>query len=193
MTRTLPKNESSAIETEQIAHVVYAALESMFATDSEEAGAATTHAPAPAPAPAPANADQGPRTATPIPFSASAAVLTSAQGVASGVGAVFGVGATLSVAAWRGVGRPGLWLSGTYHDPFDEHTSDVTLDTTITSLRAGASTAIVSARRFGVEVGLGAGADVLHTSQTSTDPSVVLSPGHDDVDPVVTARACSRA
>ncbi|MGH7435360.1 MAG: hypothetical protein ACRENE_06775 [Polyangiaceae bacterium] len=189
MARTLPKNESSAIETEQIAHVVYSALESMVATDSEEAGeAAPEHAPAPLSPPSPV-VDRSRSSSVQIPVSLSAIAFASGRGVASGTGPVFGAGGTVALAAWHDVGRPALWVSGTYNTPFDEHTPNVAVDTTVTSVRGGASVAAFVTRRLGVDVGLGAGADVFHTTQTTSDRSVELSPTANLVDPIVTARA----
>jgi hypothetical protein len=210
VTRTLPKNESSAIETEQIAHVVYAALESMFATDKEGAqGAASPPAPPPVPTPAPAVASSPAFAPKPAPEPAqtlpappdqpassapggrpglAAMLFATGSGVATSSGAVPGVGAEARLSLGRGFGHPYFWGQGSTAAAFAEQTADVTVETNVTSLRGGADFALVSAGRIGVAAGAGAGADVFHTVPVHASPRVALEPTMDLADPIVTAR-----
>jgi hypothetical protein len=217
-TRTLPKNESNAIETEQIAHVAYAALESMFATDQQEApasasGSAAASAPAPAPAPAvapaptpaPPRAPQPPAEPAPTPASlpdqvpspapasgsrpsVAAMVFAAGSGVATSSGAVLGGGGEARLSLGRGFAHPSFWVQGATAATFAEQTADVTVETNVTSLRGGADLALVSTGLVGVHAGAGAGADVFHTVPAHGSPGVALEPTVDLVDPIVTAR-----
>jgi hypothetical protein len=187
--RALAKNDSSAILTEQIAHVVHATLESLLAT--EDAAAGPPPAPAPAAVPIEPVDREPPAAASERGPGIAATVFASGRGVATGAGPVLGAGAAVSATAWRGRGRPLVWLSGSYNAPFGEQTADVTVQTTVTSLRAGGSFAVVAAPAFGVDAGVGAGADVFHTVPSPPGvpaPTLTLGPTMDIVDPVVSAR-----
>jgi hypothetical protein len=190
--RTLAKNDSSAILTEQIAHVVHSTLESLLATEGP-----AWEPPSPPAGPAsggrPVDVDRGPAAASNARGPGVAAtVFGTGRGVASGTGPVVGGGAAVGVTPWRGFWRPSFWLSGSYNAPFDEQTTDVAVETTVTSLRGGATFALWAAHGFGLDAGAGVGADVFHTVPGSGSgnpaPRVTLSPTMDLVDPVVTAR-----
>jgi hypothetical protein len=190
VTRTLSRADSAAILTEQVAHVVHATLESLLATEdappvpSPAASAASTASAAANP-----GAD---RSSAPIPAGGpglAASAFASLRGVASGTGPVLGGGASLGLSVWRGVFRPTFWLSGSYNAPFGEQTTDVAVETTVTSFRGGASVGLVALRGFGLDVGLGAGADLFHTVPGNPSPNVTLGPTMDLVDPVVASRA----
>jgi len=212
--RTLPKNDSTAIETEQIAHVVYAALESMLATDQDEGqAAAATPAPAPtvappppapnapapaskpqpAPVPEPASQPSPDRVPSPAPSpgslpSVAAMLFATGSGVATSSGAVLGGGGEARLALGRGFAHPSFWIQGSTAATFAEQTADVTVETNVTSLRGGADFALVSTGLIGVEAGAGAGTDVFHTVPTHAASGVALEPTQDLVDPIVTGR-----
>ncbi len=191
VTRTLSRADSAAILTEQVAHVIHATLESLLATeDAPPVPSPAANAAASTPAAHEPGAD---RSSTPGPSAEgptlSASAFASLRGVASGTGPVLGGGASLGLRVWRGVFRPTFWLSGSYNAPFGEQTTDVAVETTVTSLRGGASVGLVALRGFGLDVGLGAGADLFHTVPGNPSPDVTLGPTMDLVDPVIASRA----
>jgi hypothetical protein len=191
--RSIPRAESSAILTEQVAHVVHATLESLLVGDG----------PAPQPPPArqpPTASNEAPADHVPATppgrrdgFSLDAAVFATGRGVSSGSGAVPGVGAALHATAWRGFGRPSLWLSGSYNAPFDESSKDlVVVQTTVSSFRAVPSLQVVIRRWLDVDAGVGAGVDVFHTDPSDPGPNVTLRPTKNLVDPILTAQIIAR-
>jgi hypothetical protein len=188
VTRTLSRADSAAILTEQVAHVIHATLESLLATeDAPPAQSPATNAGSAAAEPtADHSSIPGPPAGGP---GLAASAFASLRGVASGTGPVLGGGASLALSIWRGVFRPTFWLSGSYNAPFGEQSTDVAVETTVTSLRGGASVGLIALRGFGVDVGLGAGADLFHTVPGNPSPNVTLNPTMDLADPVVASRA----
>ena len=115
-------------------------------------------------------------------------LFAAGSGVATSSGAVFGGGGEARVGLGRGFGHPSFWIQGATGAAFAEQTSEVTVQTNVTSLRAGADVALVATRVFGLEAGAGAGADVFHTVPQGAGPRFALGPTMDLVDPMMTAR-----
>jgi hypothetical protein len=215
--RTVPRGESRAILAEQIGHVIHSTLESLLVTEApapppEPAGpkAAPTVAEPTAPtAPTAPAASAATEPAAPVVerpvdapppapksrlggLSLDATAFATGRAVASGAGPVLGAGAAMNVTAWPAVGRPSLWLGGSYSAPFDERTAQVSLRTTVSSLRGIPGVQVVGGRMFDVDVGVGAGADVFHTVPSNPGAMVTLGPAKDVVDPVLTAQVVTR-
>ncbi len=191
--RVMSRGESSAILTEQVAHVIHATLESLLATDAP-VPAPSLSKPAPPVGPvehpidnvvvAPVSHRQG--------FSLDATAFATGRVVSSGSGAVLGGGAALNMTAWRGIGRPSLWLSGSYNAPFDQPNADVTLQTTVSSFRGVPSMQVLASRILDVDVGVGAGVDVFHAVPSNPGPNVTVRSSSDLVDPVLTGQIVTR-
>jgi hypothetical protein len=203
VTRTLPKGGSTAILTEQIAHVIHATLESLLTIEAEPLPQTTpaptppppptptpTPTPPPAPSLAPALSPDHPPPPTPGGGPGLAAMLfATGSGVTTSSGAVLGGGGEARLSLGRGFVHPSFWLQGSTGASFAERTADVTVQTNVTSLRAGADVSLVSTHLFGVEAGVGAGADVFHAVPMDAGSGFALEPTMDLVDPMFTARA----
>jgi hypothetical protein len=188
--RSLARGESTAILTEQIAHVIHATLESLLATDAAPEPAP----PRPQPTMVAPPADQLP-AAPPSRrdgFSLDATAFATGRGVSSESGAVLGGGAALQAMAWRAYGRPSLWLSGSYNAPFDESNGDVVVHTAVSSFRAVPSLQVLVRRWIDLDVGVGGGVDLFHTTPSNPGPNVTLRPTKDLADPIVTAQIVAR-
>jgi hypothetical protein len=199
--RTVARDASSAIVTEQVAHIVHSTLESLLAAEPlEPAPAPVNPTPAPPPRaieppppPTPAIVEVPERPAPRGPswwgnVHAAAAAYGTGRGIAPGAEAVLGAGGALGVTGWRGFGRPTLWLSGAYNAPFDEPNPDVTVRTTMTSVRGSVMLEMLAARLLGLDAGLGAGADIFHAVPGTASTGTSLAGTSDLVDPMVTAR-----
>jgi hypothetical protein len=180
--RTVPRGGSTAILTEQVGHVIHSTLESLLVGE-------VPPAPPPRPPAAPAIPSEKPAPSRQESFGLDATAFAAGRGVASNTGPSLGGGATIGVTAGTGPWKPSVSLGGAYYAPFGTSVPDVTLQTTISSFRAVASVRVPHTKVIGVDLGLGAGADLFHTVPSNPSPQVVtLGPTKDLVDPVVTAR-----
>lgn len=191
--RVMPRGESSAILTEQVAHVIHATLESLLATDAPLPAASPPKAASPI---VPVEHPVDKVVAAPVShrqgFSLDATAFATGRGVSSETGAVLGGGAALDMTAWRGIGRPSLWISGSYNAPFDQQNADVTLQTTVSSFRGVPSILVLASRILDVNVGVGAGVDVFHCVPSNPGPNVTVRSTSDLVDPVLTGQIVTR-
>jgi hypothetical protein len=180
--RSVPRGASSAILTEQVAHVIHSTLESLLAGDAPPAAPRPT-------APAAASEKPADQPLHRESFGLVATAFAAGRGVASNTGPSLGGGASVGVTAGTSPWKPSVSLGGAYYAPFGASATDVSLQTTIASFRAVASVRIPRTKFVGVDAGLGAGADLFHTVPGNPGSSLVtLGATQDLVDPVVTAR-----
>ncbi|WP_205633704.1 hypothetical protein [Labilithrix luteola] len=211
MQRTVPKEGSSSITREAIAHAVQSAVEAQLldaeAPAAEPAPApAAPESPSPAPAPAPTPATMPLEQAPPEalkdvvvekPASRSTMALDVATfggfgPIARGSGIVPRVGAGVTLASRAGV-RPALTLIGAYALPFDNDAAFVSSRTSFVSIRALPSLQLVGFSQVAIDLSAGGGFDVLSVQPTSTVlPASALGQDTSRIDPLLTSMLTAR-
>ena len=195
--RTVLRTDSSAIVVEQVAHVVYATLESMLAIaepgPEQEANVPTAASDPKDPAAAlPADDAHGlqmPRAR----FGLDAAAFASLREVASGVGPSTGGGAALGLGLLRLPRQPSIWLAASFDAPFDVVSQETTLETSVASFRAIPTARLFTVGILRVDLGAGAGMDLFHTTpRDAPRSSIKLSPAMTLTDPVIAAQLMTR-
>lgn len=195
--RTVLRTDSSAIVVEQVAHTVYATLESMFAatdagSEQESIVPSAMNATRDTAVALPVDASQAP----PAPrarFGLDAEAFASVREVASGVGPSTGGGAALGVSLLRLPMQPGVWLAAVFDAPFDVPSQETTLETSVESLRAIPTAQLFTLGIVRADLGAGAGIDLFHTTpRDAPRASIKLGPPMTLTDPVVTAQLVTR-
>jgi hypothetical protein len=197
--RVVPRGETSTITTEEVAHVVHATLESLLATEGpapESAGPKTARdMPPPAPSSSTPPPGENSRPATPPPargIGLDLAGFVTGRQWGAHAGPIVGGGGAVDVGLGRGRWRPELWVSGAYDSAFASQSSEVTLQTSITSIRAVPGVAFSPLRVLQVGFGAGAGIDVLSAVPRDPAASVELTTAKTVVDPVFTGLVSAR-
>jgi hypothetical protein len=178
-------SRSRAVVAEDVAYSVRATLESLLL--------ATVLALPPPPSP-----PTPPPPPTPTPtkearFGLDAAAVANVRGVASGA-AAFGGGVAADVAFWgRRRWHPMLWILGAFDAPFSSTTPEVSLETTVYSLRAVPGVEVIRAGPFRFAAGAGFGVDLfrVNPSQADVTPIVIRAPTT-YADPILEAQLLTR-
>ena len=167
--RSLVRDGSTAVVAEEIAQVVGAALESILATQPDDAPI-----PAAGDAPMPPEQAPAPREAMPpvppAPLTTSARVgldvlaFVDERAMSALSGPVLGAGAAVVVSAPRAPLQPSLMASGAYDARFDVQRGQVTFDVGSSSLRLIPGVELVDLDALKVDVGAGGGIDVFEVS-----------------------------
>jgi hypothetical protein len=195
--RTVLRTDSSAIVVEQVAHVVYATLESLLAPTEprpEQEPDAPTAASAPKDpvAALPADRAQGPQMPR-ARFGLDAEAFASLREVASGVGPSTGGGAAMGLGLLRLPLQPSIWLAASFDAPFDVPSQETTLETSVESFRAIPAAQLFTLGILRVDFGAGAGMDLFHTTpRNASRSSIKLSPAMTLADPVIAAQLVTR-
>ena len=196
--RSLVRDGSTAVVAEEVAQVVGAALESILATQPDDAAIPAASdapiAPPQAPAPPEANPPPPPARVTPsagIGLDALAFVGERAMSALSGP--VLGAGAAIVVSAQRAPLHPSLMVSGAYDARFDVQRAQVTFDVGSSSLRLIPGVELVDIDALKVDVGVGGGIDLFEVSPLVVRESLaVFDTPTRVVDPVVDAQLLMR-
>jgi hypothetical protein len=173
--RLLPRSGSSAVVIEEVAHVVYAALESELMAEPPVPPPASVPAPpsvslipplqpSPAETPAPSRATDRPRRAT---LALDAGAFIDSRMLARSTRLDLGGGAAFVVSSPSFL-RPSLWISGDIQSPFSATGPGLDLTTTVYSFRAIPAVEVLRYPFIQVDLGAGGGADVFH--DTPYDP-----------------------
>ena len=180
--RSVVRTDPSAIVTEQVAHVAYAALESMLDEPPPEP-------PPPAPnQPPPASPSTRPEPSKPSRpgVELDAAAFGSTRAVASTSGPAVGGGVAFAFSARRLPMHPGLWVTAGFDAPFDTTSEAMVLETSLSSFRVLPSVELFASSTVRLEVAAGAGIDLFHTiPRDSRRPSVELGSTRTLGDPVL--------
>jgi hypothetical protein len=195
--RTVPRSDSAAIVVEEVAHVVYATLESLLGAQEPpppppvappEPPAARVASPPEAPREAPVR-----RPAESVGFGLDGAVFVTGFEIASNSGAVVGGGGGIELLLAHAPLRPGLWLTGTFLTSFDAQGQLATLETSMSSFRALPSIRVAAIGPLRWDVGAGAGVDFFHTIPRNPSRSTVdLGSTQTLADPVLDAQLLMR-
>jgi len=200
VSREVTRDRSPAIVGDEIAHIVYGAVEELAQIERErERTAAPPNprppepgpAPLPAPEPSPAPAREPEKVAGSMGFDGGAFAVGRALGsdanLAVGGGALVGWGFTREGIA------PSLWLSGAYHAPVDAKSDLVDAHVNLLSLRLAPTIALARTSRWRLEVGPEGGVDVSWSSTTSDSlPRSRLSAERQSASPMLGVLAMSR-
>jgi hypothetical protein len=178
--RRIPRARSRAITVEQVSECAYDAVDSLlasdvivtapegvrdpvFATESAAHDDGVANSPPP-----PATAPEPPPAAPPpgrgLAFGLGAYAFVSERSVADRDFALAGGGGAIELGVGRGTGRPSLWISIDSNATFEEHSSRLTIETGITSLRAVPTVVLLDHQPFVLEAGIGGGIDVLRST-----------------------------
>jgi hypothetical protein len=194
--RTVPRGETRAITTEEVAHVIHATLESFLAAEGPPPESTLPKVQPTPVAPASAVPETVPPMTEAPPsaggFGIDAAGFATGRQWGANSNADFGGGGAVALSAGRGRWRPGLWVSGAYSGAFDSQDTEVTLQTSATSIRAIPRVEIAALRELQFDVGAGAGMDIFHTVPRDPGASVMLNAAHTVVDPVLTGQVVAR-
>jgi hypothetical protein len=178
--RTLPREGSVAVLSEQVAQVVRASLESILAMETERASSEVRDAggdlvrDASAP---PDAASTEPPGAVATSVGVDVAAIVSEQAASANSGPVFGVGgaARVAVPAWR----LGLVASGGYEPRFDAQSQPPITEVSVASFRLMPTVALLDLDALEADLGAGGGLDVfsvaplvVHRSMAAFDGSV---------------------
>ncbi len=189
--RTIPRESSPSIVREEIGEAVRSGVEVQLLAEAAHNAPPPAPAPLANPAPAPVMADTHPNApAAPGWAALDLEVLAGGGPIASGAEFVPRLGGAAVIASRRRL-RPSLTVSAAFLVPFDATISGVTMRATIVSLRAVPAVEVIHGSWLAMDVGAGAGIDVI--SVISVDPSpqnaasfqVQSAPSR--VDPIVTA------
>ncbi|MGD0678351.1 MAG: hypothetical protein ABSC94_23320 [Polyangiaceae bacterium] len=190
--RRISRGDSHAILLEQTAQVAYDTLESLLASDGAPPptpGPPETAGPVTAREPTPGRERKG---ATGVAVSAHA--FASWRAIAAQAPAAAGGGAAMDIGLGRGRGHPDLWLSFGFNSPFDVKTAQLTLETNVSCLRVVPSIEVVEHRWLRLDLGLGAGIDLLSTVlRDQRGPPYVAGHLTPTADIVATGQAMLRA
>jgi len=166
---------SSAIVVEELAHIVHAAVEEMAEQERNR----------PQAPPPPADPPKPPRDES-AGWGLDAGALAGSRMFGTGALFVVGGGVTVGVASSRGAFRPELWLSGTFHVPYEVKGSMVDVQFSALALRLSPTLRLFGGSSWLVEAGPTAGVDVLWSSpRSSTVPASKLRGDRVDASPVV--------
>jgi hypothetical protein len=195
--RSIPRDAASAsraVVAEEVAYAVRSTLDSLLRSPRP-----SLPPPVLPPPPALAAAAEVPvRANDPSPHHApwlglDAAVFATGRGVARATGA-FGGGAALEAlgfgaARWR----PALWLAGAIDAPFGTSSRDVSLQTTLGSLRAMPMLELPRNGPVSIAAGVGVGLDLFHVVPSAVPGATVMVPaGATHVDPLLEAQLIAR-
>jgi hypothetical protein len=194
--RVLPREGSRAVLVEAVAQVLRAELDSMADIDAQESAV-----PADAPATPIPPAPEAPRPpslhdAEKKPGGSSAldlAAFGTEEALSARSGPVTGAGVGLGVSAGRAPWRPGLWASASFDSRFDAQGGQVVFDVAATSFRLVPTLEVVELEAAQLDVGVGAGLDLLRVSPLVVRSSnAVLDTPVRWADPVVTGQIVMR-
>jgi hypothetical protein len=168
--RWLPRSGSSAVVVEEVAHLVYATLESELLQEPPVPPPVSTPVPGPVllpppPAPLPPEA---PRVSWPAPprphretLALDAAAFLDSRMLAQGSRVDLGGGGAFVVSAPMRL-RPSLWISAAVQTPFSANGPGLDLQTTVSSFRAVPAIELLRLSLVQVDLGAGGGADLFH-------------------------------
>jgi hypothetical protein len=174
--RLLPRSGSSAVVIEEVAHVVYAALESELMAEPPAPPPVSVPSPPPVslipalqPSPAetatpPSRATGGLKRAT---LALDVGAFVDSRMLARSTRVDLGGGAAIVVSSPSFL-RPSLWLSGDIQSPFSATGPGLDLTTTVYSFRAIPAIEVLRFPFIQVDLGAGGGTDVFH--DTPYDP-----------------------
>jgi hypothetical protein len=184
LARELPR-PSDAVEAEEVAYAVRAALDSLLSEPRPPPAAAPPAAPAPAP-PTPTRA---PPAAETRPVSVDGAAFATGHGLATST-PTFGGGLAMDVALWAASRwRPGLWTEASVAAPVTTTTSLVSLSTTEASFRVVPNVELGRLGPVRLGAGVGVGLDLLHvTPSAGVAPAAFLGPSSTYADPILEAQ-----
>lgn len=175
--REVTRDRSSAVVVEELAHIVHAAVEEMAEQERNR----------PEPPPPPEDPPKPPRDEG-AGWGFDAGALAGSRMFGTGALFVVGGGVTVGVASSRGPFRPELWLSGTFHVPYEVKGSMVDVRLSALALRVAPTVRLFGGSNWLVEAGPEAGVDVLWSSpRSSTVPVSKLQADRVDASPVVGA------
>ncbi len=185
--REVLRDRSAAIVVEELAHIVYAAVEEMAEQDRKRTEVPPPPSPEKAKPPATTERDEG------AGWGLDLGALAGSRMFGTGALFVVGGGATVGVASSRGAFRPELWLSGIFHVPYEVKGSRVDLHFSALALRLSPTLRLFGGSSWLVEGGPSAGVDVLWSSpRSSTVPSSKLQGDRVDASPVLGALITGR-
>ncbi len=179
-TRYVRRTESGAVLFEQVGFVVGSTVEVLL-SEPPLAGPppSAVQPPAREPAGPPAATDEARPPATPAkPSAFGLDMVATLSGSALGSSSLLGGGGALELAPWgRASLHPTFWVSGLFYAPQQATTDLVTLETSIVALRAGSDVALLHHGGLRLDVGAGAGADVVHAVPIEPGPPVAALAG----------------
>lgn len=199
--RLIPRDTSSSIMREEIAHAVQSAVESALIVEERAAPPPPVPAPLPPPPPPPVVMVPvaPPREAAPRPsapragFALDLIALAGAGPVAPGVNPVVRIGGGL-IASSRGALRPSLAVTAFDAVPFESQAGLVGSLAHLVSVRAVPSIELLHASWLALDVGAGGGVNVLTVQPQSTIvPLSILNPSTSRADAILTAAVTARA
>ena len=190
--RTIPRESSPSIVREEIGEAVRSGVEVQLLAEAAQNAAPPAPAPLANPAPAPVMADTHPSTpAAPGWAALDLEVLAGGGPIASGAEFVPRLGGAAVIASRRRL-RPSLTVSAAFLVPFESSLpSDatfpgVTMRATIVALRAVPAVEVIHGSWLAMDVGAGAGIDVISV-EAPQGALLISTSGSNRVDPVVTA------
>jgi hypothetical protein len=199
--RSIPRDASTAIAREEIAHAVQSGVEAQLVAERDRPPEPPPQPPAPPPAvAAPARVVEASpvkeapaRRAAPSPFALDFTTLAGVGPLASGSGPNARVGGGLA-AMWRAGVKPSLSLDLTYAPPSDTGSPVVSSHASVVSLRAVPALEVLHAGWFALDLGAGLGFDLLTVAPRSEQlPPTNLYAQTSRVDPIVCGVATAHA
>jgi hypothetical protein len=185
--RSIRRDAARAIVADETAYAVRATLESLL----------TPPPPAPPPAAAPVIVTTEPDKSRPaVPrFGVDATAFGDARGIADSTPGVGGGIALDFVLRGSSDWRPDVWIAAGLDAPFSRTTTEVTLDTTVYSVRAIPTLEVARVGPLRIGAGVGGGLDILYaaTAAGSGAARVYLRPSSTYADPIVEAAVFLRA
>jgi hypothetical protein len=180
--RDVQRDRSGAIVVEEVAHIVHASVEEI--AEAEHARAIE-----PPPAPAPAAETTVERGApSPPTWGLDGGAFFAGRSFGRDASVVIGGGGMVGASLGRGAWRPALWLTGTYHVPFDVQGPLVSVHMKALALRIAPTLKIAGGDGWMLEAGPEAGIDALWTTPRSTElPGGRLAASDTAVSPVIGA------
>ena len=179
--RVIPRDpsRSRAVVAEDVAYAVRATLESLLEP--------------PPPAPVPPAAPPPPYVPPPR-FGLDVAAFGSVRGFADGL-PLFGGAVVADLALWgRGRFRPVLWAVVAFDASVTRTTPEVSLETTLYSLRAVPAVELLQAGPLRLAAGAGFGVDFLRADPSQADITpIAIRPATTYADPIVEAQVMLRA
>jgi hypothetical protein len=192
--RVLNREGSIAVVAEAVAQVMRGAIDSMVAMDAPDAAPppppAATIDPADVPPPdVPPAAPRLPRSRTAV----DVALFGSEEAITGGTGPVLGAGAAVAVMTGKAPLRPGVRVTAGFDSRFSAPSGQVTFDVGVTSFRVVPTLEVVDLEVAQLDVGLGAGLDLLRVSPLVDRPmGPTVEPPQNAVDPIATANLAMR-
>jgi hypothetical protein len=165
--RSLAREGSNAVVVEEVAEVVYAALDSIRASAPEPPRAIESAPETRAPA-APDASEGAVHAVSPRVrgqgFGLDAIAFGSERAMSARSGPVLGVGAGADVSFGRVPWRPSVWLSAAYGTRFDVQSGPVTFDVAASSFRLMPAVAILELDVMQMDLGVGGGVDLFRVA-----------------------------